>query len=603
MSLPISDYGLLGDCHSAALVSRAGSIDWWCPERFDSRSVFSRLLDVDAGHFVLCPTEEFEVEREYVEDTMVIRTTFRTDSGSARLTDALALEAGARGHEIGRRSPHVLVRVVEVLSGEVEFRVEFAPRPEYGLVVPELYGSQEGVRTVGGADTLLLSIPPGLDLDLDGGTARGCLTVERGESAGFALHHRAGLAQTEFASTDAIEAIDETIAGWRSWMSQHERYGGLFSKQVNRSALVLQALTYQPSGAVIAAPTTSLPEVLGGEANWDYRYSWLRDSSLTLRALWVAACPDEATRYFDWMAAAVGRQSDRHVQIMFGVEGERDLTEHELDHLAGYGDSRPVRIGNEAWRQRQLDVMGEILDAAHLLRDQLELEPSTAAFLCDLADRASQNWQQTDAGIWEGREGERHYTSSKLMCWVALDRAVALAPLLGEGARPDEWAAERDKIRAAILDQAYNPEIGAYAGAFGSDRLDASVLLMPIMGLVEATDDRMLATIEAIERELGTDGLIKRWSGTTDDEGAFVICSFWLVRCLAQAGEIERARKVFEQVLSHASDLGLLAEEIDPRDGSQLGNYPQAFSHVGLITAAWSIEQASAPADDGSAAA
>jgi len=602
MTLPISDYGLLGDCHSAALVSRAGSIDWWCPERFDSRSVFSRLLDADAGHFVLCPTEEFEVEREYVDDTMVIRTTFRTDSGSARLTDALALEAGARGHEIGRRSPHVLVRVVEVLSGEVELRVEFAPRPEYGLVVPELHGSQEGVRTVGGADTLLLSIPPGLDLDLDGGTARGCLAVERGESAGFALHHRAGLAQTEFASTDAIEAIDETIAGWRSWMSQHERYEGLFSKQVNRSALVLQALTYQPSGAVIAAPTTSLPEVLGGEANWDYRYSWLRDASLTLRALWVAACPDEATRYFDWMAAAVGRQSDRHVQIMFGVEGERDLTEHELDHLSGYAGSRPVRIGNEAWNQRQLDVMGEILDAAHLLRDHLELGPSTAAFLCDLADRASGNWQGTDAGIWEGREGERHYTSSKLMCWVALDRAVELAPLLGEGARPDEWAAERDKIKAAILDQAYNPEIGAYAGAFGSDRLDASVLLMPIMGLVEATDDRMLATIEAIERELGTDGLVKRWSGTTDDEGAFVICSFWLVRCLAQAGEIERAREVFEKVLSHASDLGLLAEEIDPRDGSQLGNYPQGLSHIGLITAAWAIGQASAP-DDGSAAA
>ena len=592
MTLPISDYGLLGDCHSAALVSRAGSIDWWCPERFDSRSVFSRLLDADAGHFVLCPSEEFEVEREYIEDTMVIRTTFRTDSGSARLTDALALEAGARGHEIGRRSPHVLVRVVEVLSGEVEFRVEFAPRPEYGLVVPELHGSGEGVRTVGGADTLLLSIPPGLDLDLDGGTARGCLAVERGESAGFALHHRAGLAQTEFASTDAIEAIDETIAGWRSWMSQHERYEGLFSKQVNRSALVLQALTYQPSGAVIAAPTTSLPEVLGGEANWDYRYSWLRDLSLTLRALWVAACPDEATRYFDWMSAAVGHQPDRHVQIMFGVEGERDLTEHEFDHLSGYAGSRPVRIGNEAWNQRQLDVMGEILDASHLLRDHLELEPSTAAFLCDLADRAFRNWQRTDAGIWEGREGERHYTSSKLMCWVALDRAVELAPLLGEGARPYEWADERDKIRTAILDQAYNPEIGAYAGAFGSDRLDASVLLMPIMGLVEASDERMLATIEAIERELGTDGLIKRWSGTTDDEGAFVICSFWLVRCLAQAGEIERAREVFEKVISHASDLGLLAEEIDPRDGSQLGNYPQAFSHVGLITAAWSIDEA-----------
>ena len=595
MSLPISDFALLGDCHSAALVSSHGSIDWWCPQRFDSRSVFSRLLDDDAGHFSVRPSDPFEVEREYVEDTMVVRTTFRTASAVARLTDALVLERGARGHEIGRRSPHVLVRLVEVLSGTMELAVEFMPRPEYGLVSPELRSTPDGLRTFGGADTLLLSSP--VELEIEGSGAFGHLDLAEGESAGFALHHRAGLAQTEFELVDTAGAVEDTIEGWRSWVGQHERYAGPYEAEVNRSALVLQALTYQPSGAIVAAPTTSLPEILGGEANWDYRFCWLRDASLTLRALWVAACPAEATRYFEWMAAAVGLEPDRHVQIMFGVEGERDLSEHELDHLAGYGDSRPVRVGNEAWRQRQLDVMGEVLDAAHVMRDHLELDASTAAFLCDLADRAAADWRGTDAGIWEGREGERHYTSSKLMCWVALDRAVELAPQLRDGARPGEWAAARDEIRAAILDQAYNEEIGAYAGAFGSDRLDASVLLMPIMGLVEATDERMLATIHAIDRELGADGLVRRWTGTSDDEGTFVICSYWLADCLAQAGEVDRARQVFERVSSHANDLGLLAEEIDPRDGKLLGNFPQAFSHVGLITAAWSIAQASAPAD------
>ncbi|MDQ3730242.1 MAG: glycoside hydrolase family 15 protein [Actinomycetota bacterium] len=599
MSRPIGDYALLGDCHSAALVTSDGSVEWWCPERFDSRSVFSRLLDPDAGHFSVRPTEPFEVEREYVEDTMVLRTTFETTSGTVRLTDALALETGARGHEIGLRSPHVLVRLAEALSGRVELRVEFVPRPEYGLVVPELHATPEGVRTVGGADTLLLSSSREIDLDESDGCGR--LLLERGERAGFALQHRPGLAQTGFEDFDPAAAIEDTIEGWRSWVGQHERYDGSYSDAVNRSALVLQALTYQPSGAIVAAPTTSLPEIAGGEANWDYRYCWLRDASLTLRALWVAACPDEATRYFDWMAAAVGWQPDREVQIMFGVEGERDLTEHELEHLAGYGDSRPVRVGNEAWRQRQLDVMGEILEAAHVMREHLELEPSTAAFLCDLADRAAARWEQTDAGIWEGREGERHYTSSKLMCWVALDRAVSMAPQLGERARAEEWSAVRDEIRAAILQQAYNDEIGAYAGAFGSDRLDASVLLMPIMGLVPADDERMLTTIHAIDRELGVDGLVRRWTGTSDDEGAFVICSFWLANCLARAGEVERAREVFERVASHANDLGLLAEEIDPRDGSLLGNFPQAFSHVGLITAAWSIDQAGVGAEDGEA--
>jgi len=589
MSRPIADYALIGDCHSAALVARDGSIDWWCAPRFDSPSAFARLLDPGAGHFAVRPVEPFEVDREYLADTMVLRTTFRTASGTLHLTDALALEPGARGHDIGMRSPHAIVRRAEVSAGRVEVAVEFAPRPEYGLVVPLLERADAGVRTRGGATELLLAT--GVQLELDGATAWARTLLADGEQATFTVHH--GRPRSFFEPLDAGRALEDTAAGWRSWVADHAGYEGAYRDAVNRSALVLQALTYQPSGAIVAAPTTSLPEILGGEANWDYRFAWLRDASLTLRALWVAACPDEGQRFFEWMAAAVGPQRDRHVQIMFGVEGERDLTEHELDHLAGYGDSRPVRVGNEAWRQRQLDVMGEILEAAHVLRDQLDPDDSlTTGFLCDLAERAADGWRDTDAGIWEGREGERHYTSSKLMCWVALDRAVKLAPQLGPSARAGVWATARDEIRVAILEQAFDEHAGVYAGAFGSDRLDASVLLMPIMGFLPADDERMRATIEAVDRDLAEGGLVKRWTGADEDEGAFVICSFWLANCLAQAGELDRAREVFEHVLDHANDVGLLAEEIDPRSGALLGNFPQAFSHVGLINAAWSIDQA-----------
>ncbi len=590
MSRPIADYAMLGDCQSAALVSADGSVDWWCAPRFDSRSVFARLLDAEGGHFSLRPATSYDVRREYARDTMVLQTIFRTSSGTLRVTDALALEHGARGHAIGLRSPHVLLRVAEVLTGNVELLVEFAPRLEYGLVSPSLHIVPGGILTAGGADTLMLRTD--VELQIDGPTAGTRARLQQGERSTFVLHHGAGMARSDFDALDGVASLEDTSAGWRSWAAEHRSYDGPYKEAVARSAITLQALTYQPSGALVAAPTTSLPEILGGEANWDYRYCWLRDASLTMRALWVAACPDEAGRFFDWMAAAVGGQHEGHVQIMFGVEGERDLTEHELDHLDGYGDSQPVRVGNEAWRQRQLDVMGEVLEAAHVMRDRLVLRPRTAALLCDLADRAAADWQHTDAGIWEGREGERHYTSSKLMCWVALDRAVKLAPRLGEDASPRAWAIARDEVKAAILQHAYNQELGAYAGAFGSDHLDASVLLMPIMGLVPAADRRMLATIHAIDRELSVDGLVRRWTGASEDEGAFVICSFWLASCLAQAGELARAREVFEGVVAHANDVGLLAEEIDPRDGSLLGNFPQAFSHVGLITAAWSIQQA-----------
>ena len=588
---PIADYALLGDSHGSALLSRDGSIDWWCPPRFDAPSVFTRLLDPDAGHWSIRPAGDFDVERHYVGETMVMRTQFSTPTGRLQLTDGLALGPGEREHEIGSRSPHVLLRLVEAVAGEVEVEVDFAPGMEYGLVTPQLASTPLGLEVGGGADSLLLTSDR--ELTIGEGRAKACLTLTEGESVMFALQHDGGASERRAAPLDGRSALADTIAGWQSWADIHHSYDGPYPEEVMRSALVLQALTYQPTGAVVAAATTSLPEVMGGDANWDYRFGWLRDGSLTLKALWVAACPDEAERFFDWITAAAGPVvAGDHVQIMFGVRGEHDLTEHELTHLAGYRDSAPVRVGNDAWNQKQLDVLGEVLESAWVLRDQLDdAKPATKAFLCSLADRAAASWREQDAGIWEGREGERDYVTSKLMCWVALDRAVKLADRLGDDAHADEWAAAREEVRAAILEQGWSAEAGAYSGAFGSDHLDAGVLLMPIMGFLSADDERMAATIDAIERDLAHDGLVQRWTGS-GDEGAFVICSYWLAACRALAGDVERATEIFEKVTSHANDVGLLSEEIDIRDGSLLGNFPQGLSHIGLVNAAWAIAQA-----------
>ena len=593
----IGDYALLGDCHSAALVSRDGAIEWWCPQRFDARSVFASLLDPGAGRWSIRPHGDFDAERRYVAETMVLETTFRTAGGSVRVTDALALGAGERGHDIGFSSPHRLLRLVEGLEGSVRLHVEFLPRPEYGLVIPDVHRVDGGVQTVGGPDALFLhSDAP---LDVGHGFARGDVVVSAGERCDFALQHHATLRAPSAEPIDVPGGVDDTIAGWRSWRELHGDYRGPYRDEVSRSALVLQALTYEPTGAIVAAPTTSLPEELGAEANWDYRFAWLRDASMSLKALWVAACPHEAQRYFEWMslAASSRREDGAPVQIMFGVGGERDLTEHTLDHLVGFRDSRPVRVGNDAWDQRQLDVMGEVLEAAWILHDQIgPPDPHTAAFLISLAEEAAETWRQQDSGIWEGREGTRDYTTSKLLCWVALDRAVKLATWLGADGRNDRWVRERDAVRHELLERGWSAGAGAYTGAFGSDHLDAGVLLMPILGFLPVDDERMRATIDAVERHLSHDGLVQRWTGAAD-EGAFVICSYWLVICRALLGETDRARDLFEHVTGHANDLGLLAEEIDVRDGELLGNFPQGLSHIGLINAAYAIERALERAD------
>ena len=582
----IADYGFLSDCHSVALIDRHGSVDWWCVPRFDSPSVLGRLLDPAAGHWILRPIGDFTCDREYIGRSLVIRTTFRTSTGEVAVTDALALEPGARGHDVGLRSPHVLQRRVEGMSGVVSMRTELAPRVEYGRTEPHLRPIDGGVEASGGPVRLRYTGP--VELPVEHGVVSAGFEVATGQVVELGLGYTPSFS-TNQAPIEEQASIDETLAGWESWSALHTTYDGAFPDEVRRSSLVLQGLTFQPSGAIVAAATTSLPEKMGGDLNFDYRYAWLRDLSLTIRSLFLAACPHEPARLLDWLSNCAGTVHDELVQIMYGVEGERDLTEHTLEHLSGFRRSAPVRVGNAAWQQKQLDVLGEVLDATYLLRDKLgTLEPGLQRMLVVLAGRAASSWMDPDAGMWEARDKQRQYTSSKVMCWVALDRAVKLASRLGDDADPDGWAGAGADIRAAVLERAWSEKAGAYCGAFGSDDLDASVLLLPLVGFLPASDERMRATIEAVARDLGEGGLVRRWPS---DQSGFLISTYWLVECLVLAGERDRALEWFRRATGHANDLGLLAEEADPQTGELLGNYPQAFSHVGLINAAWRLGQ------------
>ncbi|WP_258064676.1 glycoside hydrolase family 15 protein [Arthrobacter sp. ZGTC131] len=397
------------------------------------------------------------------------------------------------------------------------------------------------------------------------------------------------------------QSLLRTVAAWQEWTADHQSYDGPWRDLVLHSGRVLQALSYQPTGAIVAAATTSLPELEGGERNWDYRYSWVRDASFTLQALWVAACPDEAEEFFAFVTAAAAHSGPSHpLQIMFGIGGEHDLTERVIPQLAGWRGSRPVRVGNGAWNQTQLDVYGEILDAAFRLRDQLgDLPPEIRGFLANLADAAAAQWRQTDNGIWEIRGEPQHFLYSKLMCWVALDRAIKMAGQLQAQDRVQRWTAAAEQVRTAILEQGWNPKVGAFTQHFGSDSLDAAALMLPIVGFLPATDPKILSTIAAIEEKLVDDrGLVLRYrtdtgiDGLPGEEGSFLLCTFWLAETLAMAGRTADAKEIFERAAGYLSDVGLLAEEIDTETGQQMGNFPQAFSHIGLIHAAWAIQQA-----------
>jgi GH15 family glucan-1,4-alpha-glucosidase len=597
-NVPIADYALLSDCRSAALVNRAGSVDWLCFPRFDGPSVFARLLDEQAGHWSISTVGAIEVSRRYIEGTMVLETTFRTPTGVAVLVDAMAIGRNERGHELGVDSPGIALRTVSCQSGTVEIELEYAPRFEYGLIYPLLRPIQGGIVARGGADVLVLSSP--MVLSLEGSIAHARFPLQAGEQASFALQHTASWEKTQevYTQEGIADYLHDTIIGWRTWSDLHQRYEGPWRDLVHHSGRVLQALMFRPTGAIVAAPTTSLPESIGGERNWDYRYTWIRDASFTLDALWVAACPDEAHWFFSWMAGAVATQIRRgaELQIMFGVGGERDLSERPLNHLAGWRASRPVRIGNGAWNQRQLDVYGELLGAARRLRDQLGgLDEVTRHFLVEVADAAATRWQQQDQGIWEVRGDPKDFLYSKLMCWVALDSAINLADVLNAHNRIDTWAAIREQIRDAILMYGWSEKAGAFTQAFGSDDLDASALMMPIVGFLPATDPRMRSTIDAIaERLTDEHGLVYRYrasDGLAGEEGTFLLCTFWLAQAQAMAGEVKQARATFEHAIAYANDVGLLAEEVDPASNELLGNFPQAFSHIGLVNAAWAISQ------------
>src|SRR5215217_7101330 len=541
-SIPIADYGLLADCNSAALVSRDGSIDWLCLPRYDSDAIFARILGDAAGHWSLRPAGEYAVERRYVPGTLVIETTFTTGTGVVRMRDAMAFAPGQRGHDLGYDAPHEVLRSVEGVSGEVELVLELAARTEYGLVQPLFRQEGDGGRTFGGPNRI--TVRAGVPVEVEDATMRAAFTVRAGDRVGFSLRWAPPEARDvpEPAAPDAVAArLADTVEAWRSWEADHDVYDGPHRELVRLSSRVLKGLTYRPTGAIVAAPTTSLPETVGGARNWDYRYAWIRDASLTLEALYIGSCTDEAEEFVSFMTSSAG--GGAALQIMYGIRGEHDLTERELPHLRGWRDSSPVRVGNGAWSQTQLDVYGELLDALHLYREQLgELHPEIQEFAARLADAA----------------------------------------------------AERDRVREAILERGWSQARGAYTQSFESEELDAAALVMPIVGFLPATDERMRSTIEAIARELSEGGLVLRYrnevglnaDGLEGEEGTFVICSFWLVSCLAKAGEHPRAEQLFDRLAGYANDLGLLAEEIDTANDEQLGNFPQAFSHIGLITAA-----------------
>jgi GH15 family glucan-1,4-alpha-glucosidase len=593
---PIRDYALIGDAHTAALVATDGSIDWCCWPHFDSPAVLCRLLDAaKGGFFQVRPARDFKATRTYHGPTAVLATAFETDEGRVRLTDFMPVERlaeGRRGEDIG--SSYSILRLIEGLGGSPEVEVSLRPTFDFARAGADIDLSEGGAVARSGGEALVLSCPATLGLD-DSGAARGRLRVSRGERVWLSLSYHAGAAAEDLKPrpADGERQLKQTLEYWERWWSEC-RYEGPYSDLVRRSALTLKLLTFEPTGALVAAPTTSLPEEVGGVRNWDYRYTWLRDSSLTIYALQLLGYQDEAADFFGWLDRLCITCRDHRLQIMYTIGGESHLPETTLDHLEGYRGSRPVRIGNAAYGQKQLDVYGEVLDAAHLYHERTRrpVRPDWWDELSFMADETVEQWRDPDYGIWEVRGGPRHFLHSKLMCWVALDRAVRLAGSLKEKHDTSRWAAARDRIRRAILEEGYDAEVGAFTQAFGEKALDASALSIPLTGFLPATDPRVRSTVERIRERLTSGGLVYRYlsdDGLPGGEATFAMCSFWLVDNLALQGRRDEARGLFERVAGYASDTGLFAEEIDPSSGELLGNYPQGFTHLALIRSALHI--------------
>jgi GH15 family glucan-1,4-alpha-glucosidase len=595
---PIADYGLIGDMHSCALVSRAGSIDWCCFPRFDSPSVFGRILDwQNGGHFAVSPQGVKTIRRRYLPGTKVLETGFETDAGKATLTDFMPVHPHSmteQPREVGGRQE--IVRILECTSGSVRFTVQCHPRFDYGGVVPHAaLGSEHTGFAHGGGHAISIYCSAPLSEDNNAFAAHGL--IKSGEKLCVSVAYREGFSHDVEAPAEGQmeEHLEETVDFWRKWASICT-YDGEYRDDVLRSALTLKALTYAPSGGLVAAATTSLPEDVGGERNWDYRFTWIRDATFALYALSILGYREEANAFKEWLEwSTAGRARD--VQVMYGVGGERRLTEVLLP-LEGYRGSRPVRIGNGAHTQSQLDIYGEILDSAHLYRNfGGKVNAEHWEFLCRVVEFVIENWRNPDEGIWETRGGEQHFVFSKAMCWVALDRAIKAARALNLPADLPRWKAFRAEIKDDVLHKGFDAERGAFVRSYGSKNLDAATLMLPLIGFIRAEDPRMRSTIAAIERELtSAQGFVYRYrnfdDGLTGDEGAFTICTYWLADNLIALGELERARSLFEKLKAHANDLGLLSEQIDGVSGEMLGNFPQAFSHMALINTAVMLHRA-----------
>jgi GH15 family glucan-1,4-alpha-glucosidase len=592
---PIGSYGFLSDCHTSALVSYAGSIEWLCLPRFDSPSVFGALLDRDAGHFSLGPRDVIvPISRRYEPGTLVIETTWVTETGWAVVHDALTIGEWVPDGEGGRprtehESDNSLLRTITCIDGEVTIDMECKPRFGYAAEQSTWSGGGLGEATATCEDGSQLLLTSDMELSVSETAARGTLHLREDETGFCAVTWGDGELGGPRSGPEALERLDSTEEFWCSWL----RYGDFpdhpWRVHLQRSALVLKGLTYAPTGAIVAAPTTSLPETPGGERNWDYRYSWIRDSTFTLWALHTLGFDQEARDFMRFILDVC--RKDPRLQIMYGIGGEKNLDEKTLDHLAGYGGARPVRIGNGAYNQRQHDVWGALLDSIYLHEKALKgsATPADRKLVAEQVETAIAAWPEPDQGIWESRGEPRHYVSSKLMIWVAVDRGVRLARGVGLDEVADRWQETADRFHGEILERGCRD--GIFRQHYETDALDASTLLIPLVRFLPPDDPRICATVEAIADDLTQHGLVLRYKveetddGLSGEEGTFLICSFWLVSALSEIGEAPRAQALCERLLEAAGGLDLYAEELDARSGRHLGNFPQAFTHLALINA------------------
>ena len=590
MSEPIESYALLGDMQTAALVSRTGSIDWLCVPRFDSPACFAALLgDDDNGFWRLAPAGARECShRAYDGDTLVLHTDWETADGAVRVIDFMPLR---------EQAPDV-VRIVEGLSGSVEVSCEIRIRFDYGALTPWVRRIDGGFSATAGPDSVYLRTP--VRLEGRDYTHKATFTVREGERVPFVLTwHPSNLSPPK--QVDAEIALRQALDYWHGWASEC-RYDGEWSDAVMRSVITLKALIYEPTGGVVAAATTSLPEALGGERNWDYRYCWLRDASMMLQGMVYDGHFDEARAWREWLLRAIGGDPTK-LRIMYGLSGERRLAEQELDHLSGYAGSKPVRIGNAASDQRQLDVYGEILDALHLDRASgLSAEDDAWSMQLGLLGYLESIWQEPDKGLWEMRGDPQHYVHSKVMAWAGFDRAVRAVEHFGLDGPVEHWREIRDQIHAEVCDKGFDEKRNTFTQYYGSKALDAATLLLPQVGFLPGDDPRIRGTIDAVQKDLLVDGFLRRYDndetndGFDSEEASFVVCTIWLADTLHLAGREDEAREVFERVLSIRNDVGLLAEEYDTKKRRQLGNVPQAYSHVGLVNTARALSRHGAAA-------